>query len=141
MGSPKITVETIARFALDNDLSEEELRGLVSAFSDGFVNYSQYRHKPVGIRDFITRKDMMNAYHEDGSPIIWPLVMDDLVEMNDGTYQEAVLTGGIGVAKTTLALYSTAYQLYLLSCMKNPHEPFDLDPASEILIIFQSSIT
>jgi hypothetical protein len=39
---------------------------------------------------------------------------------------------------TTLALYTQAYQLYLLSCLRNPHAEFDLDPASEILIVFQS---
>jgi len=115
MDTPSITTETIARFAL-----------------------GRYKHKPFSLRDFIERKDMMNAHHSDGRPIIWPLVMDDLVEMNNGVYQEAVLTGGIGVAKTTLALYSTAYQLYLLSCMKKPHELYDLDPSSEILFIFQS---
>lgn len=134
-----IPVETIARFALDNDLTEDEIVKLRSAFAEGFDKYAQYSHKPVSLRDFIERKDMMNAYHPDGRPIVWPLVMDDLEAMNDGTYQEVVLTGGIGVAKTTLALYSIAYQLYLLSCMKSPHERFDLDPASEILIIFQSA--
>lgn len=58
--------------------------------------------------------------------------------MNDGSYEEAVLTGGIGTGKTTLALFSTAYQLYLLSCHRNPQKSFGLDPASEIVFIFQS---
>ena len=45
-------------------------------------------------------------------------------------------TGNSG--KTTAALYSTAYQVYLLSCMKDPHGSFGLDKSSEILMIFQS---
>jgi len=49
-----------------------------------------------------------------------------------------VFTGGIGSGKTTGALYTNAYQLYLLSCMRNPHEQFGLDSASEILFIFQN---
>lgn len=49
-----------------------------------------------------------------------------------------VFTGGIGSGKTTGALYTNAYQLYLLSCMRNPHEQFGLDPSSEILLIFQN---
>ncbi|APD18896.1 hypothetical protein [Vibrio phage J14] len=45
--------------------------------------------------------------------------------MNSGTlYFEIVLTGGIGTAKTTLELWNTAYQLYLLSCLKNPQKIF-----------------
>jgi hypothetical protein len=39
---------------------------------------------------------------------------------------------------TTCALYTTAYQLYLLSCYSSPHALYDLDPASEIVFIFQS---
>lgn len=64
--------------------------------------------------------------------------MPYLEEMTTGKYVEAVLTGGIGVAKTTLALYATAYELYLLSLMRNPHAEFGLDPSSEIVMIFQS---
>jgi len=39
---------------------------------------------------------------------------------------------------TTIALYSTAYQLYRLSLYNNPHAEFNLDQASEIVFIFQS---
>ena len=53
-------------------------------------------------------------------------------------YSEAVLTGGIGTGKTTIALYSTAYQLYVLSCFRDPHVLFELDPASEIVFVFQN---
>ena len=49
-----------------------------------------------------------------------------------------MLTGAIGVAKTTIAIYTQAYQVYVLSCLANPHVLFDLDPSSEILIVFQS---
>ena len=41
-------------------------------------------------------------------------------------------------AKTTCALYTTAYQVYLLSCLVNPHKEFGLDSSSEILFVFQS---
>lgn len=41
-------------------------------------------------------------------------------------------------AKTTTALYTNAYQLYLMSCYKSPHTMFNLDSTSEILFIFQS---
>lgn len=41
-------------------------------------------------------------------------------------------------AKSTAALYIQAYTVYQLSCLKDPHAEFGLDPASEIMIIFQS---
>lgn len=46
--------------------------------------------------------------------------------------------GFVATHNTTAALYTLAYQLYLLSCMKDPHGSFGLDKSSEILIVFQS---
>lgn len=89
--------------------------------------------EPVGIKQFVE-----DEYFLDSKGILYPAVLDCLCEMNNGLYQETVLTGAIGTGKSTIALYSTAYQLYLLSCYKNPHELFGLDPSSEITFIFQS---
>jgi hypothetical protein len=94
---------------------------------------TEYVRLPVGIRTFIT-----DPYYLGKASEIYPVVMDELEKINCGLYQEVVLTGGIGSAKTTVAVYSQAYQLYLLSCLENPHKRFGLDPSSEILIIFQS---
>ena len=88
---------------------------------------------PVDFRTFVECDDLLKK-----RGILWPKVIEHGARMNDGTYVEVVLTGGIGVAKTTLAVYSIAYQLYVLSCMKHPHRVFDLDPSSEILMVFQS---
>ena len=64
--------------------------------------------------------------------------MENGEEINSRQYVEVVLTGGIGVAKTTLALYSQAYQLYNLSVLLHAAQTYDLDPSSEILMVFQS---
>lgn len=92
----------------------------------------------VGIREFIESPYYMGAVKSDGTQTIYPKVMDELEALNSGQYDEAVLTGGIGSGKTTVALYSTAYQLYRLSCYEDPHHLYGLDPSSEIVFIFQS---
>jgi hypothetical protein len=89
--------------------------------------------KPVSLKRFIESPKYMNA-----KGILYPVILKELNELILGGYSEAVLTGGIGCGKTTLALYCMAYQLYLLSCMKDPHGTYGLDPASEIVIFFQS---
>lgn len=66
------------------------------------------------------------------------LIMPDLARMNNGHYVEAVLTGGIGAYKTTAALVSTAFQLYMMSKLKNPHGEFGLLASDEIVLVFQS---
>src|SRR5579872_1988936 len=92
-----------------------------------------YRWLPVDVHTFIESPYFLNQ-----KGIVYPKVMEHLIELNSGKYVEAVLTGSIGTGKTTVALFTTAYQLYWLSCYRDPHEIFDLDPSSEILFVFQS---
>lgn len=94
---------------------------------------SKHKREPVTVEEFVTSPDYLNKPNE-----LYPRVMEALIEINSGSYQEAILTGAIGVAKSTIAVYSMAYQLYQLSCLKSPHSEFDLDPSSEIVIVFQS---
>lgn len=93
----------------------------------------KYIRLPVPIQVFIESDKYM-----DSKGILYPAIMDATKVLNNGYYSEAVLTGAIGAGKTTIALYTTAYQLYLLSCMRSPHAYFGLDASSEILFIFQS---
>lgn len=88
---------------------------------------------PVGFREFVESPDYL-----DQKGILYPKVMEEGERLNSGEYVEAVLTGGIGTGKTTLAVFSTAYQIYWLSCFKNPHKMWELSPADEIVIVLQS---
>jgi hypothetical protein len=95
---------------------------------------------PVTVEEFIFDKKYLGRGQE-----VWPKVMDSIIEINNPAgdrlgqkYYESVLTGGIGTAKTTRALYTTAYQLYLLSCYRSPHVLLNQDKVSEIYFVFQS---
>ena len=113
------------------------LRNLLHSMLSGSTKpldiYQKRSFNPVDVVTFVESKSYL-----DSKNVLYPKVLDCLVEMNNGNYQEAVLTGAIGTGKSTLALYSTAYQLYLLASYINPHAEFGLDPSSEILFIFQS---
>ncbi|QNJ59211.1 terminase large subunit [Vibrio phage vB_ValS_PJ32] len=97
------------------------------------LDISDYHTIPVDPRTFLL-DDFYLGLKDD----VYPALIDEFCEMNSGKYIEIVLTGGIGTGKTTLAVWNTAYQLYLLSCLKDPHKLFKLDKSSEILIVFQS---
>ena len=88
---------------------------------------------PVDFRTFIESEDFLNRPNA-----LWPEVMAAGEAINSGRYVECVLTGGIGVGKSFLAICTQAYQLYILTCMREPHQAFDLDPSSAITIVFQS---
>ena len=68
----------------------------------------RYNEFPVDMRTFVCHSQYLNQ-----SGAMYPRVLDAMCELNEfGRYVEAVLTGAIGTGKTTIALYSTAYQLY-----------------------------
>lgn len=104
-------------------------------FAQMAVHADRYHVLPVDVQTFVESPSFLGR-----RGIVYPKIMDELREINSGQYIEAVFTGAIGTGKTTAALFSIGYQLYLLSCLKNPHATFSppLDPASEILIVFQS---
>jgi len=130
---------------LQNDvlkLIEEEVPAyhrdhFIELLAESFIGGSEFSEKykffPVPIDIFIASKNYLGR-----SQFIYPEVMHYLREINNGDYVEVVLTGGIGSAKTTIAIYTTAYQLYLLGCLTRPHAEFELDPTSEIIFIFQN---
>lgn len=101
----------------------------------------QLRRYPVGVEEFMFSPDYLGRPRKE----IYPEVLSELVNINNpddyrvtNPYTEAVYTGGIGSAKSTSALYTNVYQLYVLSCFRDPHSAFGLDSTSEILMVFQS---
>ena len=126
---PNLSPKELAEFAKSQNLSVEELDDLIDYIDGGEIN----THTPLSAERFLSHPDFMNV-----RKALWPKILDHLIEINSGNYIEAVLTGSIGSAKTTVALYTQAYQLYLLSTIKRPHILFGLDPASEIVFIFQN---
>lgn len=101
-------------------------------------DYTRYKETPVTIEQFLDDPYYLNRGNKPVNETVYPELRKHLVEVNSGKYVELVATGGIGSGKTTLALYTTIYQTYLLSLMRDPHTMFGLDAASEIIIIFQS---
>lgn len=101
--------------------------------SGALKEQEMYRWMPVSIGQFIDDPYYMNKKED-----VYPAVRKELVKINSGKFVEVVCTGGIGSGKTTVALYTNAYQLYLMSCLREPHKLFGQDSAAEILLIFQS---
>jgi hypothetical protein len=106
---------------------------LSGAMGRALKDLAVYKWQPVSIEEYIR-----SPYYLNKADAVYPEVMKELIELNSGKYVEAVLTGGIGSGKTTSALYTIAYQLYILSCIEQPQKLFGLDPSHEILFIFQS---
>lgn len=132
--APIMAVESLdERILLLRDFMVDLVNTLEGDEPKALASREDFRWRPVGIREFIISDQFLDKEDE-----IYPPVLHELEICNSGNYYEAVFTGGIGSGKTTAALYTNAYQLYLLSCLNSPHKLYNLDPASEILFIFQS---
>lgn len=101
---------------------------------------SQFRVPPVDVDTFLLDPYYLGLGPTADKPEgqVYPGVMQYVREVNSGKYVEAVFTGGIGSAKTTIALWTTAYQLYLLSITRNPHTLYGIASSDELIIVFQN---
>jgi len=143
------------RYVLDS-LTEEEREGLnklnpveretiVTALADAMVEdkgisspvneflwEEDYRRKPVDIDTFIHDDYYLGRAAKDlDGP--WK---DDLRQIFavDSQVSEFIMTGAIGIGKTTIAMVANAYTIYRLSCLKNPSKYYGVLPNSKITI-------
>lgn len=98
---------------------------------------------PVSIEEFIDSPELLGA--TDLS--LWPEVRTALIEINcnwwrgagRGAYAEAVLKGATATAKSTIAMVTTLYHLYLLSCLKVPQALYGLPKATSIVFAIMAA--
>src|SRR5690606_30650992 len=78
-------------------------------------------------------KDFLGLGGDRGQ--LYPGLIDILVEVFEGDYEEVYLDGAIGWGKSTLAECAVARMLYELSCLKNPQMFYGLDPSDTIAVL------
>lgn len=81
----------------------------------------------------VPKTPMVRVPSSDGKKYCFSVPSGFFVARHNG---RVFITGNS--AKSTSAIYTNAYQLYVLSCFDNPHAAFSLDSTSEILFVFQS---
>ena len=127
----RIAVEA-ERLEFYNGLLQSLATGTVKPLVD--LPRNKFRTPPTDMRTFLYDTFYLGVPHDE----LWPEVVSNMIECNNGNYIEAVLTGAIGTAKTTIALYTQAYQLYLLSCYYSPQRALGIAATDEIIFIFQN---
>lgn len=98
------------------------------------VIHAEYTTAPVSIRTFLSEPYFLG---ETGRQLYEPLA-DDLVELFEGHYSEAVLGGSLGWGKSYFATTAMAYVLYQMSCLRSPQRSYGIDPGSHIYIAMMS---
>jgi len=101
---------------------------------DPFVK-AEYVEEPVDPRTFL----LDEYYLGQVGTHMWPKLQDDFVELFEGDYSEAILTGSLGWGKSFFATCGLAYVLYQMSCLANPQEVYGLATGTALAIAILSA--
>ena len=124
---------------LSSDFSKEDLELLkqIIAQHEGselelllsLMNYT-YLYKPVSVRKFVEDEEFLGLEGQ-----VYPTLLNDLEELFNGDYDEAVLAGSIGWGKSTFAEIAMARMIYEVSCFRDPQKALGLMRGSIIAFI------
>lgn len=92
---------------------------------------TDFIRKPVGIDEFVSNPYYFGKTCED----LYVQWRNDLrnVFAPGSTFSEWVMTGAIGIGKTSVAAAALGYKLYWLSCLRDPAKYYGLLPESKIV--------
>lgn len=103
--------------------------------------HPEFDERPATIREFLG-PDYLNIESKVRSAIIQELVTimgDESDGQNLAKYPLAMITGGIGIGKTTVASIVLPYLAHWVLCLRDPQEFFDLLPGSRIAFMQMST--
>jgi hypothetical protein len=111
----------------------------VISFTDE-VYRMNYKEKPVHILDFLDDPYYLKAStwdFEKNKTGVYPYWRKALVEMfDDSSKLQVVLTGAIGIGKSSIALYALAYIMYTIMLLRNPWGYFSINDAGKMAVSF-----
>jgi len=90
-----------------------------------------YDYPPVDAKTYFTDMDYMGHKAAEIFPVWW----QHLLRMCDPSnkYYEIILTGGVGLGKTFIAMLILTYKLYRISALRDPAQYFGLSRRSKIV--------
>lgn len=113
----------------------------IQAQTKWLVEHPDFSERPASIDEFLD-EDYLNI-----SSGIRDGVRESLKEIFDtppeeeriAKYERAIVSGAIGVGKTTFASIALAYMCHWVLCLRNPQEYFGLLPGSKIAFMMMST--
>lgn len=107
------------------------------------IQYPEYEHRPVGIREFIT-----SPHYMDASSDCWPSVLSDLesifnrpvTDLKISNYIEIIRKMGYGSGKGFRITFAFCYVAFRLLCFRDPQKMYG-QAAGATLALVNSAIT
>lgn len=131
MLSNKDLLSALKELKLRYNYSDELIESLKNDILNGKKNeLLNFKHTPINIETFLTDFYFLGNETKDS----WPIAIDSVIEIVNGKYKEVIFSGATGVSKNTRANWIQAYNLYYLSCLKNPATYCNLLDSSKIVM-------
>ena len=91
-----------------------------------------FERKPESVRQFVYDDLYLGKALKSN---IFPKLVDDLEEFFEGDYTEALLAGGIAWGKSRWAEVAIAYDIYRVSCLRDPAVTFGMISGSTVAFV------
>lgn len=113
----------------------------IAAEAQWLIENPQFEEKPASIEEFLGER-YLNIERGVRAGIKQALVdvFGEEVQTNRiAKYEKAMLTGAIGIGKSTFASIALPYMVHWVLCLKDPQEYFKLLPGSRIAFMMMST--
>lgn len=114
---------------------------LALAEADWLRAHPQFDQKPASVIEFLGKgyldieRKVRDGLKQTLADIFGHEVNGDRI----ASYEEAMVTGGIGIGKTTFASIALPYMVHWTLCLRDPQDYFDLLPGSRIAFMQMST--
>lgn len=98
------------------------------------LDQTKWKRRPVDMEQFL----FDSFYLGQDKGFLYPKILEALLELDEGDFNEVILMGAIGIGKTTLANVGIIRDAYMLSCMRNPQTASGLQAKTFITFTVQS---
>lgn len=121
-------------------LGELNTKGESKSYDD--LLYADYDEIPVDIDTFLHDKNYLGngLINAEGKFTVFPYWVETLKKIfpnnTDTAYNTLVLTGGIGLGKSFMAVLCISYLLHRMLCLKDPYLHYGLQPIDKITFSF-----
>ena len=134
-----------------SELTEEERSLVLKTLSDlskgnskGYEEliYEDYDEIPVDVETFLYDENYLGngLINAEGKFTVFPYWVETLKKIFpnniDTAYNTLILTGGIGLGKSFMAVLCIAYLLHRMLCLKDPYLHYGLQPIDKITFSF-----
>lgn len=113
----------------------------IDSILEWMKNNPEFQIKPASIREFLGPEylNIAGKVRPRIADILGEIFGDEVSGVSIASYQRALVTGGIGIGKTTFASIVLPYMCHWVLCLKDPQDYFNLLPGSRIAFMMMST--